>query len=163
MQAISTLSFPTPCSIVQSQFTQKPQGSKYHAYEKQVAGIFYSRFCFATCFTIVFNKHMRSRHPYKASFNKISRSINTYRINFNSIFMNPTLHHLQIINAAGYPLSQVTVAILNASNEILGGEITDSSGYVILKLASTAKSVRVSYLGYQQVEFRIEERKFCIE
>lgn len=71
--------------------------------------------------------------------------------------MNPTLHHLQIINAAGYPLSQATVAILNASNEILGGEITDSSGYVILKLASTAKSVRVSYLGYQQVEFRIEE------
>ena len=36
MQAISTLSFPTPCSIVQSQFTQKTQGSKYHAYEKQV-------------------------------------------------------------------------------------------------------------------------------
>ncbi len=78
-------------------------------------------------------------------------------INSNAIVMNPIIESLQIIDDKGYPLSQATVAILNASNEIIGGEVTDSAGYVILKLEPGATRIRISYIGYQHVEMLTKE------
>lgn len=103
---------------------------------------------FQLCALGVFAQNSFSKDQFSSPVSLI-KPIN---LSSSTYHMNPTLQSLQIINDAGYPLSHATIAILNDGNEIIGGEATDSSGYVVLKLDAKAKSIRVSYIGYQHVE-----------
>jgi len=63
----------------------------------------------------------------------VNSSMNSSYIN-NKPSMNIRFYALKVINNEGSPLSQATVAMLNSSGSVIGGEATDSNGYVILKL-----------------------------
>jgi len=68
-----------------------------------------------------------------------------------------SFREISVIDDQGYPLSYATIAVINLDSVIIDGEVTDSTGTSLLKLNDQANSIRVSYIGYQHKEIRIEE------